>query len=238
MKFSENLIRLRKQKGLSQEDLANQLDVSRQTVSKWELGVTTPEMEKLVQMSKIFGITVDDLISKEEVTADTTSTTKTTTSYTASSYASSSQATHPKMKKSSKIAVILIVTIISLVVIGYIVFFAWTSIEVILRTKKTWKTFDEIQNTVTQNSQEIDDKANNVKNTINEEQDKKNETQKRANEIESNTLNGYEDINKYINSDAYKEELKKMQEMINSEEYQNLIKDLQKNVQKNVQNNF
>lgn len=65
MKFSERLIKLRKQKGLSQEELGYKLDVTRQTVSKWELGQTTPEMDKLVSLSKFYGITLDELIREE-----------------------------------------------------------------------------------------------------------------------------------------------------------------------------
>ena len=48
MKFNEKLIELRKKEGLSQEQLGNKVNVSRQTVSKWELGETTPELEKLI----------------------------------------------------------------------------------------------------------------------------------------------------------------------------------------------
>ena len=71
MSFSENLMRLRKQKGLSQEEFANEIDVSRQTVSKWELGVSTPEMEKLMQMSNFFGVSVDDLLNSDDITSKT-----------------------------------------------------------------------------------------------------------------------------------------------------------------------
>ena len=56
------LIKLRKEMGLSQEELGNKLNVARQTVSKWELGETTPEMDKLIKMSEIFNITLDELI--------------------------------------------------------------------------------------------------------------------------------------------------------------------------------
>ena len=66
MKFNEKLIGLRKKEGLSQEELGYKLNVTRQTVSKWELGQTTPEMEKLVEMSKIFNISVDELINESE----------------------------------------------------------------------------------------------------------------------------------------------------------------------------
>lgn len=66
MKFSERLINLRKAKGMSQEDLAQKLNVTRQTVSKWELDKTTPEMSKLIEISKLFEITLDELINNIE----------------------------------------------------------------------------------------------------------------------------------------------------------------------------
>ena len=69
MKFNEKLIELRKKQGLSQEELGYKLNVTRQTISKWELGQTTPEMDKLVEISKIFNITVDELINNSEETA-------------------------------------------------------------------------------------------------------------------------------------------------------------------------
>ena len=53
MTLGGNLRKLRKEKGLSQEEVAQALFVSRQTVSKWELGSTTPELEKLAMMSDI-----------------------------------------------------------------------------------------------------------------------------------------------------------------------------------------
>ena len=67
MKFNEKLVKLRKEAGLSQEELGNKLNVARQTVSKWELGETTPEMDKLVKMSEIFNTTLDELIKEENV---------------------------------------------------------------------------------------------------------------------------------------------------------------------------
>ena len=66
MKFNERLIKLRKAKGLSQEELGYELNVTRQTISKWELGESTPEMEKLIQISNFFGISVDELVSNND----------------------------------------------------------------------------------------------------------------------------------------------------------------------------
>ena len=62
MEFNNKLYELRKQKGLSQEELAGRLNVSRQTVSKWEVGESTPDMEKLVAISELFGISLDELV--------------------------------------------------------------------------------------------------------------------------------------------------------------------------------
>ena len=66
MTFSEKLMQLRRQKGWSQEELGEKLDVTRQTVSKWELGSTTPEMEKQIAMSELFGISIDELVKDSE----------------------------------------------------------------------------------------------------------------------------------------------------------------------------
>ena len=66
MSFSEKLTQLRRQKGWSQEELGEKLDVTRQTVSKWELGSTTPEMEKLIAMSELLGISIDELVKDNE----------------------------------------------------------------------------------------------------------------------------------------------------------------------------
>lgn len=68
MNFNEQLITLRKQKGWSQEQLGEQLNVTRQTVSKWEMGSTTPEMDKLIELSNLFGISIDRLVGHERTT--------------------------------------------------------------------------------------------------------------------------------------------------------------------------
>ncbi len=62
MTLGENLVRLRAQKNWSQGDLADALDVSRQSVSKWETGASVPELEKLMKLSELFGVTLDELV--------------------------------------------------------------------------------------------------------------------------------------------------------------------------------
>lgn len=65
MKFNEKLVMLRKQQNLSQEQVSEKLGVARQTVSKWELGETTPEMDKLIIISKLYDITLDELMKED-----------------------------------------------------------------------------------------------------------------------------------------------------------------------------
>ena len=67
MEFNEKLQELRKQKGLTQEELAEILFVSRTAVSKWESGRGMPSIESLKAISKFFAVTLDDLLSSEEL---------------------------------------------------------------------------------------------------------------------------------------------------------------------------
>ncbi|NMM53198.1 helix-turn-helix domain-containing protein [Paenibacillus aquistagni] len=62
MSFGENILALRKGKNISQDELGGRLNVSRQTISKWELGETTPEMEKLIVLSEFFNVSIDELV--------------------------------------------------------------------------------------------------------------------------------------------------------------------------------
>ena len=65
MKFADKLISLRKKEGWSQEDLANKMNVARQSVSKWEGGQSIPDLEKIVFLSNLFGVTTDYLLKDE-----------------------------------------------------------------------------------------------------------------------------------------------------------------------------
>ena len=67
MEFSEKLITLRKGRDLTQEQLAGQLNVSRQSISKWESGQVIPEVEKIVELSKVFNVTLDYLLKPSEI---------------------------------------------------------------------------------------------------------------------------------------------------------------------------
>lgn len=67
MNFNEKLIELRKSKGLSQDELGNELGVSRQTISKWELGQSYPDFQRLVLLSDYFGLSLDELVKGVDV---------------------------------------------------------------------------------------------------------------------------------------------------------------------------
>lgn len=63
MKLSDKIIGLRKTAGMSQEDLAEKLSVSRQTISRWESGAAMPDANNILQLSKLFGVTTDYLLN-------------------------------------------------------------------------------------------------------------------------------------------------------------------------------
>lgn len=63
--FSENLKTLRKEKGFSQEQLAIRLNIVRQTVSKWEKGISVPDAELLIQLAEVLDVNVSDLLGKK-----------------------------------------------------------------------------------------------------------------------------------------------------------------------------
>ena len=65
MNFSENIKKLRKENNLSQEELAEKLNVSRQSVSKWESNSAYPEMDKIIQISNMFNVGIDELLNKD-----------------------------------------------------------------------------------------------------------------------------------------------------------------------------
>lgn len=65
MTLQEKLCRLRSREGLSQEEVAEKLNVSRQSVSKWETGQSVPELEKLLALSELYHVSLDDLAREE-----------------------------------------------------------------------------------------------------------------------------------------------------------------------------
>ena len=66
MILADKIIDLRKKNGWSQEELAEQLGVSRQSVSKWESGMSVPDLNKIIAMSELFGVSTDYLLGLED----------------------------------------------------------------------------------------------------------------------------------------------------------------------------
>lgn len=70
MSLGENIRRFRSQMGISQDALAEKLGVARQSISKWERDAATPELEKLMAMAELFGVTLDELVKNENTAGD------------------------------------------------------------------------------------------------------------------------------------------------------------------------
>lgn len=66
MEIGNKILELRKNIGLSQEELAEKVGVSRQTISKWELGETSPDIAQAKKLSKIFNISIDELVNNDK----------------------------------------------------------------------------------------------------------------------------------------------------------------------------
>lgn len=69
MQLGNNIQTLRKKKGLSQEKLAEKINVTRQTISNWELGETEPNPEQLILLSKQFDISIDELVGNDAMSS-------------------------------------------------------------------------------------------------------------------------------------------------------------------------
>ena len=67
MEFKEKLQLLRTNMKLSQEELANRLDISRQSITKWENGQSFPDIQNLIQLSEIFKVSIDRLVKENDI---------------------------------------------------------------------------------------------------------------------------------------------------------------------------
>ncbi|EKO1913208.1 helix-turn-helix transcriptional regulator [Clostridium botulinum] len=123
MAFSNKLYSLRKQKGLSQDELGSKLNVSRQTISKWELGETTPELEKLIALGDFFEISLDELVM--DIKAKESTKTEPLVMNRLETIINSIDRENVKMytKKISKIVLIIMVIILAIDLISMIVYF-------------------------------------------------------------------------------------------------------------------
>lgn len=180
MKFNEKLIELRKKQGLSQEELGYKLNVTRQTVSKWELGQTTPEMDKLVELSKLFNISIDKLINGPIIQNN-------------SNTINEEEPIQIKEKKGSREKIIKVILVVSLIVVLILIAIKSTTI-----ISEKWK---ERQEKVAQ--QELEEKERKEKqqetqekfyNTIFDTFDQINNQTDQNSKININSFNGIIEI--------------------------------------------
>ena len=124
MDFNNKLYELRKQKGFSQEELANRLNVSRQTISKWEVGESTPDMEKLVAISDLFEVSLDELVLDKAPKAEATEQVVKSEFYSDIKENILTESNKKKAKKGAKIALIVLGILVAIDVISFVVYFA------------------------------------------------------------------------------------------------------------------
>lgn len=123
MEFNNKLYELRKQKGFSQEELANRLNVSRQTISKWEVGESTPDMENLVAISELFEISLDELVlDKVPEEADTSAQVVKSEFYSDIKENVLTDENRKKAKKGLKIVAIVLGIIILIDLISFVIY--------------------------------------------------------------------------------------------------------------------
>ena len=123
MEFNNKLYELRKQKGFSQEELANRLNVSRQTISKWEVGESTPDMENLVAISELFEISLDVLVlDKVPEEADTSAQVVKSEFYSDIKENVLTDENRKKAKKGLKIVAIVLGIIVLIDLISFVIY--------------------------------------------------------------------------------------------------------------------
>ena len=119
MTFSDKLIALRRKAGWSQEELAERLNVSRQSVSKWESAQSMPDIDKIVQMSSLFGVTTDYLLKDgqddpQPAAAETPSPLPRVTLAQAEDYLTRAQANAPRMALAAALCIVSPIPLLAL----------------------------------------------------------------------------------------------------------------------------
>ena len=103
--IGDNIRKYRKASNMSQDELAEKLDVTRQSISLWENGQTQPSLDNIMTLAKLFGVTTDDLLSEDN------------TPFEAGGVLSGLDEPKPKSKKGGKIALIICITVVILAVL-------------------------------------------------------------------------------------------------------------------------
>ncbi len=117
MKLTEKLIFLRKQKGLSQLDVAERLNVSRQAISRWEVGTAVPNTDNLKYLSKLYGVPVDYLLHDDAELPDES----TETQIEKSAGQSTEVSPHAKHKRKHTYLFIYALGIVLAIVMGIVI---------------------------------------------------------------------------------------------------------------------
>lgn len=131
MKFQEKLMSLRKKKGMSQEELGMELQVSRQTVSKWESGQSYPDFQRLVMLSDYFDMTLDELV--KDVDVQEIRNRNLTDEKVASMYLDMENA-KAAIRKTAEIFGIVFLVLAAFVLLGFIMHLIFPEIEWLWRT--------------------------------------------------------------------------------------------------------
>ena len=123
MTFSDKLIALRKKAGWSQEELAERLNVSRQSVSKWESAQSMPDIDKILQLSSLFSVTTDCLLKggqddTQPAAAQTPSPLPRVTPAQAEDYLAKAQANAPQMALATALCILAAVPLFTAVMVG------------------------------------------------------------------------------------------------------------------------
>lgn len=248
MNFGERLINLRKQRGMSQEELAEKLNMTRQTISKWELGVSTPDMESLKNISNLFGISVDELISNNENT-NTNNTANNNPEYVGlnSNYVPNSESYVKEDKSSKKIANAYIIVIIVIIALTF-----GMTIFGMIRYFTGWGRIKEEQkdniNKMINTSANMMERSSNITEKI---EQKENKVESNSNELENQISKGIKQFENVSEESAkellenskeeYNKAMNTLEEKIESGEFQNQINDAKDRLQnaiKNIDFNF
>lgn len=116
--MKDRLVQLRKKKNMTQADLAEALNVSRQAVSRWETGVSLPSTENLIELSKLYEVGVDVILGRER-TEETEKRDETENSIV--------QGHQRKQGKKRALATVLILTIVAILIICSVIIFSKTA---------------------------------------------------------------------------------------------------------------
>lgn len=175
MKFEEKLIKLRQENSISQEELAEKLNVSKELIEEWELGKSKPNMDKIVEIASLFNLSTDELLNEMNSTIK---------QETASS---------ENDKKNNKTTIIIVVSILALIIILCVAGFFACRAFFSLPNKIKEKAFNDLDEII-EKGEEYQNKQNDkFNNTVNNMVEQFNDSVKKREEQIDNSANKIED---------------------------------------------